>query len=76
VESVTVKVDPEEGAALRDRHDFVREGYYMNKRHWITIDLGPDVPDDLVEDLIENSHALVVGTLSKRARSELGFDTG
>jgi len=72
-ESVTVKVDPEEGAALRDRHGFVREGYYMNKRHWITIDLGPDVPDAFVRDLLENSHSLVAATLTKKARVGLGL---
>jgi predicted DNA-binding protein (MmcQ/YjbR family) len=72
-EYVTVKVDPEEGEALRALHDFVREGYYMNKRHWITIDLGPDVPAGFVQDLIENSYTLVASTLTKKARSGLGL---
>jgi predicted DNA-binding protein (MmcQ/YjbR family) len=75
-ESVTVKIDPEEGTALRDRYGFVREGYYMNKRHWITIDLGPDVPDAFVRDLLENSHSLVAVTLTKKARAGLGLGDG
>jgi predicted DNA-binding protein (MmcQ/YjbR family) len=74
-EYVTVKIDPEEGAALRARYDFVRGGYYMNKRHWITIDLGPDAPQEFVRDLVENSHALVVSSLTRKLRTELGFTT-
>jgi len=75
-EYVTVKVDPDEGRALRTEHSFVRMGYYMNKRHWITIDLEPEVPNGFVRDLIENSHALVVASLSKKVRAELGLLSG
>jgi predicted DNA-binding protein (MmcQ/YjbR family) len=74
-EYVTLKVEPDEGLALRTQYDFVREGYYMNKRHWITIDLGPDVPMTEVRELIENSHSLVVATLTKKLRSDLGLAT-
>jgi len=72
-EYVTVKVEPDEGLALRAQYGFVREGYYMNKRHWITIDLGPNVPMPEVRELIESSHDLVVATLSKKLRTELGL---
>jgi predicted DNA-binding protein (MmcQ/YjbR family) len=47
----------------------------MNKRHWITIDLGPDAPQEFVRDLVENSHALVVSSLTRKLRTELGFTT-
>ena len=75
-EYVTLKVEPDEGIALRAQHDFVREGYYMNKRHWITIDLGPDVTMSEVRELVESSHALVVSTLTKKLRVELGLAAG
>jgi len=70
---VTLKVEPDEGLALRSQHDFIREGYYMNKRHWITIDLGPNVPMTEVQELVENSHRLVVASLTKKLRTELGL---
>ena len=73
-EYVTLKVEPEEGVALRSEHSFVREGYYMNKRHWITVDLGPDVNMAEVDELIENSHGLVMSALTKKVRTELGLD--
>ena len=70
---VTLKAVPEEGEHLRAQHDFIREGYYMNKRHWITVDLKPEAPVDLVEDLVADSYDLVVSKLPKRVRDELGL---
>ncbi|MCL1601759.1 MAG: MmcQ/YjbR family DNA-binding protein [Actinomycetia bacterium] len=68
---VTLKADPEEGEALRTQHGFIREGYYMNKRHWITVDIEPKTPEQLVEDLIADSYDLVVSKLPKRIRMDL-----
>jgi predicted DNA-binding protein (MmcQ/YjbR family) len=56
---VSVKCDPELGAALRRDFDAITEGYHLNKRHWITIALNADVPDARVKELVEDSYALV-----------------
>lgn len=56
---VSVKSDPEVAAGLRSTLDSVAPGYHLNKRHWITVTLGGDAGDDLVRDLIEDSHDLV-----------------
>jgi predicted DNA-binding protein (MmcQ/YjbR family) len=69
---VTIKAVPEEGEALRAQYDFIREGYYMNKRHWITVDLEPEASQDLVEGLVSDSYDLVVSKLPKRIRTNLG----
>jgi predicted DNA-binding protein (MmcQ/YjbR family) len=63
---VSVKCDPELGASLRTTYSAVRPGYHLDKRHWITITLGGDLPDQQVRDLIEDSHDLV---RPKRARA-------
>lgn len=55
---ISVKVDPEEGMALRAQYPQVTPGYHLNKRHWITVVL-EGIPNDLVEQLIADSHALV-----------------
>ncbi len=68
---VTVKATPEEGEALRAQYTFIREGYYMNKRHWITVDFEQDTPAQLVRDLLWDSYDLVVSKLPKRVRDEL-----
>lgn len=68
---ITLKAVPEEGEALRSQYAFIREGYYMNKRHWITVDLETDTPAELVEGLLADSYDLVVSSLTKRVRDEL-----
>ena len=56
---VSVKCDPELAEALRNEHEAIVEGYHLNKRHWITITLGSDVPDERVKELVEDSYELV-----------------
>ena len=56
---ISVKCDPERGRALRAEHADVVEGYHLDKRHWITVTLGGDVPDALALELIEDSYDLV-----------------
>jgi len=65
---VSVKCDPEVGEGLRATHESVVPGYHLNKRHWITVTLGADVPDARVRDLIEDSYDLV---RPKRKRQRL-----
>jgi len=53
------------------RHQQVTPGYYMNKRHWITIDLADATapfPAGLVDELLEDSYQLVVAGLPARLR--------
>jgi len=71
---VTVKVDPDDGEFLRDQYPFVREGHYMNKRHWVTVDLVPEAPEEEVHELIEDSYRLVASSLTKAMRAELGIN--
>lgn len=70
---VTLKADPEEGERLRAQHVFIREGYYMNKRHWITVDVAPETPAGLVRDLVDDSYDLVVSGLPQRVQIELSL---
>ena len=69
---VTLKAEPVDAVALRAQYESVREGYYMNKRHWITIDLGPEVPIDELKELVGISYDLVVFGLTRRSRTEIG----
>jgi predicted DNA-binding protein (MmcQ/YjbR family) len=57
--TVSVKADPELAASLRVSYDAIVPGYHLNKRHWLTVTLGADAPDDLIKTLIEDSHELV-----------------
>ena len=71
VPSVTLKCVPEDGELLVGQFEAVKPGYHMNKRHWLTITLSGDVPDDLLRDLTEDSYKLVVKGLGKAVRAEL-----
>jgi predicted DNA-binding protein (MmcQ/YjbR family) len=72
--SVSLKCDPEDSRALREEFPGqITPGYHLNKKHWITILLGDRpqaggsddeawadrVDDELVEQLLRDSHELV-----------------
>jgi predicted DNA-binding protein (MmcQ/YjbR family) len=64
--SVTAKADPEDSEALREQYEAITPGYHMNKRHWITVLLDGSVPDDLVIEIVAESHRLVAPRLHHR----------
>jgi predicted DNA-binding protein (MmcQ/YjbR family) len=68
---VNLKAEPDEVPLLIAAHDFVGPGFHMNKRHWITVELGPGTDLRLVEELIEDSYDNVVAGLPARLRSTL-----
>lgn len=65
---VIVKAAPEDGRALRERHQDITPGYHMNKRHWITLHPGGELQKGLVEDLVTESYLLVVENLPRAER--------
>ncbi len=69
--TVSLKVDPLEGEALRETWKAITPGYHLNKRHWITVLLDDTVPDALLADLIQDSYDLVVAGLTRAARASL-----
>lgn len=55
---VNLKVDPEEGFALRESFPAIRPAYHMNKLHWITLPLDADLAPALIADVTERSFDL------------------
>ena len=68
---ITLKCDPDHALMLRDVYPAVIPGYYMNKRHWNTIIFDGSIPNDEIEEMIDESYELVVKGLTKAARREL-----
>ena len=68
---VTLKVNPPDGEVLIDQYDSISPGYYMNKKHWITISLDGEVSKEIIQDLSEKSYKLVVGKLTKKDKEKL-----
>jgi predicted DNA-binding protein (MmcQ/YjbR family) len=71
--SVNLKCDPEWALILRANYPSVTAGYHMNKQHWNTVILDGSIPDDEVIEMIDHSYQLVVKSLTKRARQDLGL---
>jgi predicted DNA-binding protein (MmcQ/YjbR family) len=69
---VTLKVTPADGEILVGEYAAVSPGYYMNKKHWITIQLNGEVPDEVILDLARGSYELVVSKLTRANRQKLG----
>lgn len=69
--SINIKCDPEKAVELRERYDFVKPGYHMNKLHWNTIELTAGSPDKEIIKWIDNSYDLVVSKLKKSDQEKL-----
>ena len=69
--TVNLKCNPERALQLRETYDRITPGYHMNKKHWNTVNIEADVPDDVIRELIDHSYDLVVSKLTKKDRIQL-----
>ncbi len=72
---VGLKCDPLLAEQLRDAHPAVLPGYHLNKRHWNSVIIDGSLPDQMIEDMIEDSYDLVVSKLPTSRRRALGWTT-
>jgi predicted DNA-binding protein (MmcQ/YjbR family) len=71
VPRVTLKCAPEDGAMLVGQFKSVVPGYYMNKKHWITISLTGELSEEMLNELAAESYNLVVSKLTKKDKTNL-----
>jgi len=74
VPGVTLKCEPADGEVLVSQFKSVVPGYYMNKKHWITISLDGELPKEMLTDLAKRSYDLVVGKLTKADKKKLDLE--
>ena len=67
-EGVNLKCNPEKALLLREKYNSVLPGYHMNKKHWNTIVMDGLIPDNIIEQWIDESYRLVVENLPKKNR--------
>ncbi len=60
---LSLKCDPLLSERLREVYETVLPGYHLSKKHWNTILLTGQVPDDELRSLIQMSYNLAVGTV-------------
>ena len=67
---LTLKLPPEEGAWYREEYDFITEGYYMNKVHWISIRY-EETDQQLLAELMDKSYEHFLRTLTKKQQQQI-----
>ena len=70
-EHINVKCEPEKALLLREKHEEVIPGYYMNKKHWNSILTNGKITNGQMEEWIKDSYDLVVSGLPKKIQNEL-----
>lgn len=66
-----LKCQPEYAIELRERYPDIAPAWHMNKKHWNQLNLYGNLPDDLVQVLIQHSYDEVVKKMSKKQRFAL-----
>ena len=71
-ESINLKCDPVKVIELRETYPgIVVPGYHMNKKHWNTVSMQSNLPEELIKKWITDSYNLVVAKLPKKDREKL-----
>ncbi len=68
---INLKCDPDWAIELREEYNSIVPGYHMNKKHWNTIIVNYEVPNELLMKLIDHSYNLVVKKLTKKQQLAL-----
>jgi len=74
--TVNLKCSPEHAVELRDLYPEIQPGYHMNKKHWNTVGFEGSLNEQMLRKLINHSYNLIVGSLPKSKREELGLIRG
>ncbi|HRF94326.1 MAG TPA: MmcQ/YjbR family DNA-binding protein [Aggregatilineales bacterium] len=71
---INLKCDPTLAVILRQTYpESVIPGYHMNKTHWNTVISNGIIPNNEICDMIDHSYDLIVKSLTKKQRAELGL---
>jgi len=68
---VILKCDPFRADLLRETYDGIGHRSHLDRRYWISVDLGADVPADEVRALVAHSWDQVAAGLTRKQREEL-----
>ncbi len=63
---ISVKCNPDLATELREMYNCVRPAFHMNKKHWNTIFISPEVNEKQIKEWIKLSYELVKMKLPKR----------
>lgn len=67
---ISLKCDPEQAIALREKYTCVKEAYHMNKTYWNTIYLDGDMSDKELKKWIHHSVDEVIKKMPKKLQQQ------
>lgn len=70
---ITLKCAPEKAVELREQYPQVKPGYHMSKAHWNTVQPEAGLPDNLLQQWINDSYMLVTDKLTSKQRRDAGL---
>jgi len=70
---ISLKCEPELAEQLRQAHPAVTPGYHLDKRHWNTVRIDGELPEETIADMIEDSYDLVLSRLPKARQRALAW---
>lgn len=68
---MNLKAIPDNVLFLTEQYESITPGYHMNKKHWISVEIGHIDNDGMLEGLVNDSYLLVKSSLTKRLQAEL-----
>ena len=72
--SINLKYHKDSIQALRASYDAIKPGYHMSKNHWNTLYID-NLKGKLIKEMIDTSYDLVVASLTRAKRQELGTNS-
>ena len=70
-EYVILKCDPHLATLLRKDYTGIGHRSHLDRRYWISVELGADVPSKEIKRLVSQSYDLVCAKLTGKQRAEL-----
>ena len=69
---ISLKCDPMLSELLRANHpEEILPGFYCGKLTWNSVDLGGNVPGDIIKQMIDDSYRLIFEKLTKKLQKEI-----
>jgi len=68
---VILKCNPLLAEGFREQYPEVVPGFYSDKRHWNSVYLDGNIPEDVLKSMIDMSYQLVFEKLTKKLQREI-----
>lgn len=68
---INLKAEPNNVLFFIEQYESVTAGYHMNKKHWISVEVGHSENEEMLKSLIDDSYQLVKSSLTKKLQAEL-----